>query len=136
MRRLRGAALAAAVALGAVCSAPAGAAETMVRDTKRVVVVEENCTWKVDAEGNKLLDEASKPIPVTDKDGKPVCTTQEVKGGANGSSGKERWADDESGKKTAVAAVLGVVGALVAGLIGMSLLFIESVDIHFVPKAV
>ena len=44
MRRLRGAALAAAVALGAVCAAPAGAAETMVRDTKRVVVVEENGT--------------------------------------------------------------------------------------------
>ena len=29
--------------------------------------------------------------------------------------------------------VVGIVGALVAGVIGMSLLFIESVDIHFLP---
>ena len=107
-----------------LAAAPASAsADVLVRDTEETKRVKETCTWLVDEQGNRILDSNGEPV-------KQKCVEEEV--GTPGSSGKAKWVDDESGR-LALGAILGIVGALVAGVIGMSLLFIESVDIHFLP---
>lgn len=121
MQRTISTSVAAALLLAA---APASAsADVLVRDTEETKRVKETCTWLVDEQGNRILDSNGEPV-------KQQCVEEEV--GTPGSSGKAKWVDDESGD-LALGAILGIVGALAAGVIGMSLLFIESVDIHFLP---
>ena len=118
------AAAACAVALAAV---PAGA-ETITRDTTQRVTVEKTCEWEVDAKGNPIIDADGNPIPVTDKDGKQVCKERKV------STGSSKWADDTT-DELRIGAIVGVVGALLALVLGGGLLFIESVDITMLPPA-
>ena len=117
--RTTAAATACAVALSV---APAGA-ETITRDTTQRVTVEKTCEWEVDAKGN--------PIPV-EVDGKQVCKEREVAAGSSSSANK--WADDTR-DELGIGAVVGVVGALLALVLGAGLLFIESVDIRMLPPA-
>lgn len=129
--RTTAAATACAVALTAV---PAGA-ETITRDTKEHVVVERTCEWEVDGKGNPILDEQGQPIPVT-RNGKQICTEREVGAGSSGdttSSGiTSKWADNTR-SELGIGAIVGVVGALVALVLGAGLLFIESVEIKPLP---
>lgn len=125
--RTTAAATACAVALSVT---PAGA-ETITRDTTQRVTVEKTCEWEVDAKGNPIIDADGNPIPVTDKDGKQVCQEKKVAGGSS-TSGK--WADDTR-DELRIGAIVGVVGALLALVLGGGLLFIESVDITMLPPA-
>ena len=121
MKRSISTSVAAALLLAA---APASAsADVLVRETEETKQVKQRCLVEVDEDGNKKLDEHGEPV-------KRQCVEEEIK--QPGSSGTAKWADDESGR-LALGAILGIVGALVAGVIGISLLFIESVDIHFLP---
>lgn len=125
--RTAAAATACAVALAAT---PAGA-ETITRDSKRTVVVEESCTWEVDNNGTPIIDGATgEPIPVKDEDGEPLCTKREVSRSSAGSS--EKWADDTK-TELGVGIAFGIVGALLAALAGAGMLFIESIDIVPLP---
>ena len=123
--RTTAAATACAVALSV---APAGA-ETIKRDSTKRVTVEKTCEWEVDAKGNPILDAKGNPIPV-EVDGKQVCKEREVAAGSSSSANK--WADDTR-DELGIGAVVGVVGALVALVLGAGLLFIESVDIRMLP---
>lgn len=125
--RTTAAATACAVALSV---APAGA-ETITRDTTQRVTVEKTCEWEVDAKGNPILDAKGNPIPV-EVDGKQVCKEREVAAGS--SSSANEWADDTR-DELSIGAVVGVVGALLALVLGAGLLFIESVDIRMLPPA-
>lgn len=117
MKRTISTSVAAALLLAA---APASAStDVLVRDTEETKRVKETCTWLVDEQGKRIIDRNGKPV-------KQQCVEEEI------GSGTAKWADDES-DRLALGAILGIVGALVAGVIGMSLLFIESVDIHFLP---
>lgn len=121
MKRTISTSVAAALLLAA---APASAsADVLVRETEETKQVKQRCLVEVDEDGNKKLDEHGEPV-------KRQCVEEEIE--QPGSSGTAKWADDESGR-LALGAILGIVGALVAGVIGISLLFIESVDIHFLP---
>ena len=126
--RTTAAATACAVALSVT---PAGA-ETITRDTTQRVTVEKTCEWEVDAKGNPIIDADGNPIPVTDKDGKQVCEEKKVAGGSSSSASK--WADDTT-DELRTGAIVGVIGALLALVLGGGLLFIESVDITMLPPA-
>lgn len=128
-RRIRSVAAATACAV-ALTAVPAGA-ETITRDTKERVVVEKTCKVKVDEKGTPIIDADGNPIPVTDKDGKQVCEEKKV---AGGSSSTGKWADDTR-DELRIGAIVGVVGALLALVLGGGLLFIESVDIQMLPPA-
>ena len=128
-RRIRSAAAATACAV-ALTATPAGA-ETITRDTQERVTVEKTCKMKVDEKGNPIIDADGNPIPVTDKDGKQVCQEKKV---AGGSSNSGKWADDTR-DDLRIGAIVGVVGALLALVLGGGLLFIESVDITMLPPA-
>ena len=128
-RRIRSAAAATACAV-ALTATPAGA-ETITRDTQERVTVEKTCKMKVDEKGNPIIDADGNPIPVTDKDGKQVCQEKKV---AGGSSNSGKWADDTR-DELRIGAIVGVVGALLALVLGGGLLFIESVDITMLPPA-
>ena len=128
-RRIRSAAAATACAV-ALTATPAGA-ETITRDTEERVTVEKTCKMKVDEKGNPIIDADGNPIPVTDKDGKQVCQEKKV---AGGSSNSGKWADDTR-DELRIGAIVGVVGALLALVLGGGLLFIESVDITMLPPA-
>ncbi|OFT58627.1 hypothetical protein HMPREF3151_03890 [Corynebacterium sp. HMSC05H05] len=125
--RTAAAATACAVALSA---APAGA-EAIKRDSKERVVVEKICEWEVDANGKPILDAGGNPIPVK-VDGKQVCKEKKVSSGSSSSASK--WADDTT-DELRIGAVVGVIGALLALVLGGGLLFIESVDITMLPPA-
>ncbi|MDK8879981.1 hypothetical protein [Corynebacterium sp. MSK008] len=127
LTRTTAAAIACAVALAA---APAGA-ETITRDTTQRVTVEKTCEWEVDAKGNPILDADGNPIPV-EVNGKQVCEEREVSSGSSSSASK--WADDTT-DELRIGAVVGVIGALLALVLGGGLLFIESVDITMLPPA-
>lgn len=127
LTRTTAAAIACAVALAA---APAGA-ETITRDTTQRVTVEKTCEWEVDAKGNPILDADGNPIPV-EVNGKQVCKEREVSSGS--SSSARKWADDTT-DELRIGAVVGVIGALLALVLGGGLLFIESVDITMLPPA-
>ena len=129
-RRIRSVAAATACAV-ALTATPAGA-ETITRDTKERVGVEKTCKVEVDEKGNPIIDADGNPIPVTDKDGKQVCEEKKVAGGSSSSTGK--WADDTR-DELRIGAIVGVVGALLALVLGGGLLFIESVDIQMLPPA-
>ena len=126
--RTTAAATACAIALSV---APAGA-ETITRDTTQRVTVEKTCEWKVDDNGNPIIDADGNPIPVTDKDGEQVCQEREVASGSPSSASK--WADDTT-DELRIGAIVGVIGALLALVLGGGLLFIESVDITMLPPA-
>ena len=127
LTRTTAAAIACAVALAA---APAGA-ETITRDTTQRVTVEKTCEWEVDAKGNPILDADGNPIPV-EVNGKQVCKEREISSGSSSSASK--WADDTT-DELRIGAVVGVIGALLALVLGGGLLFIESVDITMLPPA-
>lgn len=129
-RRIRSAAAATACAV-ALTAVPAGA-ETITRDTEERVTVEKTCKMKVDEKGNPIIDADGNPIPFTDKDGKQVCEEKKVAGGSSSSASK--WADDTT-DELRIGAIVGVVGALLALVLGGGLLFIESVDIQMLPSA-
>ena len=93
------------------------------------MTVEKTCEWEVDAKGNPILDAKGNPIPV-EVDGKQVCKEREVAAGSSSSANK--WADDTR-DELSIGAVVGVVGALLALVLGAGLLFIESVDIRMLP---
>ena len=121
MNRIISATVAAALLAGAT-PAVASAAE-FVRKTEETKTVKETCQWKVDEEGGN-------PVPVTNSKGEQICVTETVS--QPGSSNKAKWAD-ESNRPVIIGTVLGILGALVAGVIGMSLLFIESINIQPLP---
>ena len=125
--RTTAAATACAVALSV---APAGA-ETITRDTTQRVTVEKTCEWEVDAKGNPILDAKGNPIPVK-VDGEQVCKEREVSSGSSSSASK--WADDTT-DELRTGAIVGVIGALLALVLGGGLLFIESVNITMLPPA-
>lgn len=125
--RTTAAATACAVALSVT---PAGA-ETITRDTTQRVTVEKTCEWEVDAKGNPILDADGNPIPV-EVNGKQVCKEREVASGSSSSASK--WADDTT-DELRIGAIVGVIGALLALVLGGGLLFIESVDIQMLPPA-
>lgn len=128
-RRIRTTAAATACAV-ALAAAPAGA-ETITRDSKRTVVVEESCTWEVDDKGTPIIDGATgEPIAVKDENGEPLCTKREVSRSSAGSS--EKWAD-ETKTELGVGIAFGIVGALLGALLGAGMLFIESIDIVPLP---
>lgn len=128
-RRIRTTAAATACAV-ALAAAPAGA-ETITRDRKRTVVVEESCTWEVDDKGTPIIDGATgEPIPVKDENGESLCTKREVSRSSAGSS--EKWAD-ETKTELGVGIAFGIVGALLGALLGAGMLFIESIDIVPLP---
>lgn len=125
--RTTAAATACAVALSV---APAGA-ETIKRDSTKRVTVEKTCEWEVDAKGNPILDAEGNPIPVK-VDGEQVCKEREVSSGSSSSASK--WADDTT-DELRTGAIVGVIGALLALVLGGGLLFIESVNITMLPPA-
>lgn len=125
--RTTAAATACAVALSV---APAGA-ETIKRDSTKRVTVEKTCEWEVDAKGNPILDAKGNPIPVK-VGGEQVCKEREVSSGS--SSSASRWADDTT-DELRTGAIVGVIGALLALVLGGGLLFIESVNITMLPPA-
>lgn len=128
--RTTAAATACAVAL---CAVPAGA-ETITRDSTERVVVEKTCEWEVDENGKPIYGADGKPLPVM-KNGKQVCKEEQVSQSSSvGSDGlPKKWADDTRGELS-IGAVVGVIGALLALVLGASLLFIESVDIIPLPQ--
>ena len=134
-RRIRSVAAASACAV-ALTAVPAGA-ETITRDTKERVVVEKTCEWEVDGKGNPILDEQGNPIPAK-RNGKDNCTEREVGAGSSGdttsSNITSKWADDTT-DELRIGAIVGVIGALLALVLGGGLLFIESVDITMLPPA-
>ena len=127
---------AAAVCVAALVAAPldpAGAA-TFTRDTKRTIVVEENCKWEVDEKGTPIIDGKGDKIPLTDRNGNQICTEREVSRSSASSSGSsETWADDTTAELS-VGAIVGIVGAMLAALVGLGMVFIESVDISPLPR--
>lgn len=125
--RTTAAATACAVALSV---APAGA-ETIKRDSTKRVTVEKTCEWEVDAKGNPILDAKGNPIPVK-VGGEQVCKEREVSSGSSSSASK--WADDTT-DELRTGAIVGVIGALLALVLGGGLLFIESVNITMLPPA-
>lgn len=128
MNRIISATVSAALLAGV---APAAASATeFVRRTEETKTVKELCEWKVDGEGARVLGEDGNPIPITNDKGEQICVTETVS--QPGSSDKLKWAD-ESNRSLIIGTVLGVVGAIIAGVIGMSLLFIESIDIQLLP---
>lgn len=129
-RRIRSAAVATACAV-ALSVAPAGA-ETITRDTTQRVTVEKTCKVEVDGNGNPILDADGNPIPVAGEDGKQMCKEREVASGSSSSASK--WADDTT-DELRIGAIVGVIGALLALVLGGGLLFIESVDITMLPPA-
>lgn len=130
MKRLTRTTAAATACAVALAAAPAGAA-TITRDTTQRVTVEKTCEWEVDAKGNPILDADGNPIPV-EVNGKQVCKEREVSSGSSSSASK--WADDTT-DELRIGAVVGVIGALLALVLGAGLLFIESVDITMLPPA-
>ena len=114
----------------ALSVAPAGA-ETIKRDSTKRVTVEKTCEWEVDAKGNPILDAKGNPIPVK-VDGEQVCKEREVSSGSSSSASK--WADDTT-DELRTGAIVGVIGALLALVLGGGLLFIESVNITMLPPA-
>lgn len=119
-----------AVALLAGAAPVAASATEFVRKTEQTKTVKELCEWKVDGKGAQVFDEDGNPIPITNDKGEQICVTETVS--QPGSSDKLKWAD-ESNRSLIIGTVLGVVGAIIAGVIGMSLLFIESIDIQLLP---
>ena len=130
MKRLTRTTAAATACAVALAAAPAGAA-TITRDTTQRVTVEKTCEWEVDAKGNPILDADGNPIPV-EVNGKQVCKEREISSGSSSSASK--WADDTT-DELRIGAVVGVIGALLALVLGGGLLFIESVDITMLPPA-
>ena len=95
------------------------------------MTVEKTCEWEVDAKGNPILDAKGNPIPVK-VDGEQVCKEREVSSGSSSSASK--WADDTT-DELRTGAIVGVIGALLALVLGGGLLFIESVNITMLPPA-
>lgn len=95
----------AATACGvALCAVPAQA-QTIERDSAERVVAEKACEWEVDEDDK----------PIYGADGKP-----------------KKWADDT--RDELGIGVVGVVGALLALILGAGMLFIENVNIIPLPQ--
>lgn len=135
---------AAAVAGSGAAVAQDGGGNPMTRDSERYL--REECKWLVDeTTGNALRKANGDPIPVLDASGKQVCTVEEVtpavamQGARKASSttkkaeGEPTWTDEPASSELGVGAIVGIVGAVIAAVVGLTWLFIEDFNVRLVP---
>lgn len=111
----------------------------------------QTCSWLVDENGDVLRDNQGNWVPALGPDGKQRCTTDPVPANAvkPGSSqpmpdttsssaaqaGEQpNWVDkDTSSSELGIGAVVGIVGAIIAALVGLGWLFVDALNVRVVP---
>lgn len=150
MPRFARTAAAAATAL-AVCGGTVVAADADVAVREAHTYWKQTCAWLVDENGDVLLDSEGKWMPSLGPDGKQRCRVEAVPQGAvkerrssdsaeaQGSSaqdgpGQPNWSDAGDGSfELGVGAVVGIVGAVVAAIVGIGWLFVDALNVRVLP---
>lgn len=115
-----------------------------VRESARLLT--EKCEWMVDETGAPIRDQDGKLTPKLEN-GKQVCTVEVAQGeeirqtaaksnksSRSGKSGDDpAWADEKASSELGVGAVIGIIGAVIAAIVGVFFLFVEDINIRLVP---
>lgn len=140
----------AAVTALSVLAGSVSAADAQVLERDSVQYWKQTCAWQVDEKGKELRDEAGKMIPVLGPDGRQKCSTVPIEPAElPQSSGKPattssapgraeennpNWDDAErSSSELSVGAVLGIVGAVIALIVGIGWVFVDDLNVRLVP---
>lgn len=131
-----------ALASGLTPAAQAQPNAQYVRESQQLLT--QTCEWVVDESGAPIRDKDGKLTPKVEN-GKQVCTVEVAKGAEireiaakqnmkqNAEGDEPVWADEKASSELGVGAIIGIVGAVIAAIVGVFFLFIEDIDIRLVP---